>query len=296
MGRLIDGEKQFGPITYGHTLRWKPLIFKLSSGGDTDDDEETKCNLIVYMFGYVFRIFLGNLITPVKYKVKTSWKPDVVERMGRNWYYAYFKKEYGFRLNEGYLHILYGFQNEMGHYTHVDNEGYVTYSPREPNKIYKKLEVKHWSMLLPWAENRHTRYTLYSKPGVIFFETKDNNGVKFNTHYEKSKECPIVSFILKDYDGELVTAKTFIEEREYKKGAGKFKWLSFFIKPLIVRSLNIEFDKETGKEKGSYKGGTIGTSIKIDSNTYHEEGIKQFCLKEHSSKSGKYLMDFVNQI
>lgn len=38
--------------------------------------------------------------------------------------------------------------------------------------------------------------------------------------------------------------------------AGWFKWLSWFGRPKIRRSLDIQFSSETGPEKGSWKGGT----------------------------------------
>ena len=42
-----------------------------------------------------------------------------------------------------------------------------------------------------------------------------------------------------DFDGEFLTAKTRIEERQWELGTGWFKWLSRFHKPIIHRSLDI---------------------------------------------------------
>lgn len=294
MSKLTNEDKHFGPITYGLTSGWRPFRIILSSAGDDEDDKQ--CKLIVYMFGYVFRIYLGNLIKPIKYKVKANWTPETIERMGRDWYYEYFKKEYGFSYNEGFLQIFYGIQNDDGHYTHIDNEGYVTYSPRDSTKTYKRIKKNDWSLHLPWTQYRLTSITYFKNINDIFYNIKDNSGIKGMKYLEEKEKCPTISFKLKDYDNEIIIAKTMLEERVYKRGENKFKWVSLFSKDLIIRTLIINFDKETGPEKGSWKGGTIGTAIKIDKNISHEEGMKQYCLEEHRSKSGKYKMEFIERI
>ena len=122
----------------------------------------------------------------------------------------------------------------------------------------------------------------------------DNKGLHGISYYEKRNECPPVIFILKDYDGAEIVAKTTIEETVYKKGTGYFKWLSWFIKPKIYRHLDINFDKETGPEKGSWKGGTLGLCCDA-TNMNHLQAIKAFCSQEHRSKNGPYKMQFVSR-
>lgn len=96
-----------------------------------------------------------------------------------------------------------------------------------------------------------------------------------------------VSFLLHDYDGEEVTAKCHIEKRQWTRGDGLFKWLKYLSTPRIQTSLEIKFDKETGKRKGSWKGGTVGTSIEFLN--YEElpvDAMKRFCEKREMKLIG----------
>ena len=58
------------------------------------------------------------------------------------------------------------------------------------------------------------------------------------------------------YDGELIGATFHIIEREWRRRW--LKWTPLF--SLVKRSIDVEFFKEVGREKGSWKGGTLGTS------------------------------------
>lgn len=295
MGRLTSDDRKFGPITYGKA-GWNAFRAILDSGGSDDDEDEVKTSLTVYMFGWVFRVYLGQLIKPIIYKVKASgWDEATIARMGRDWYEASFSKEYGFSYHEGFLQLFFGMQNDMGHYTHLDNEGYVTYSPRDPNKIYTPIIQRSKSWHLPWTQFRTTEYRLFNDKNDIYCEMKDRKGVNLKDIIGADTNCPTVNFLLRDFDGVVITAKTRIEETVYRKGIGKFKWVSWFTKPLIYRNLKIEFDKETGPEKGSWKGGTTGTSFDATGYKNHYEAIKAFCGETHRSKSGRYRMQFMTR-
>jgi hypothetical protein len=56
------------------------------------------------------------------------------------------------------------------------------------------------------------------------------------------------------YDNSVVNATISVEEREWRPLW--FQWTSIFSK--VRRSIDVEFDKEVGKRKGSWKGGTVG--------------------------------------
>ncbi len=299
MGRLTDNDKHFGPITYGKSS-WNAFRVVLdSNGGERDDDDpvDVKTSLTVYVFGWVFRIFLGKLIKPVTYKVKaTTWDQATIDRMGRDWYKYSFSKVYGFSISEGYLQIFYGLDNDNNHYTYVDNEGFLTYGLHEKDKTYTKVESKRKSWFLPWTQLRTVSYTLYDSNGNIYYQIKDNKGLKGISYYKIRDTCPSRKFVLKDYDNEEIIATTFMEETVYKLGEGKFKWVSWFSKPLHFRKLDISFDKETGTEKGSWKGGTIGTSIDAKYCKTHEDAIKLYCAEQHRGKSGKYKMEFIREL
>ena len=105
-----------------------------------------------------------------------------------------------------------------------------------------------------------------------------------------------VSFQFEDYDGEIITATSLIEERQWEFGEGYFKWLSWFRKPKIIRSLDLQFSEEVGPEKGSWKGGTVGHGIDMLPGEMHEQAFRRYCDKEHSSKSGKFKLKYIGRI
>lgn len=165
--------------------------------------------------------------------------------------------------------------------------------------LYTNQEGKGWSTHLPWTQSRVTAYRLFDDKGTVFYEIENKKGLKGSDYFEHSykakQECPAVLFALKDFDGTDITAKTVIEETVYERGEGRFKWLSWFFKPQVYRRLDIEFDKETGPEKGSWKGGTTGCSFVINNNENHVQAMQGYCEEKHRSKSGMYKMKFISR-
>ena len=67
---------------------------------------------------------------------------------------------------------------------------------------------------------------------------------------------------------------------EHRFGTKSFKWLSWFVAPKISRSLMLQFQKETGRRKKSWKGGTVGHSIRMLPGELHESAFRRYC-QEH---------------
>jgi len=260
MSRLTDNAKQLWFIEYGKT-KWNPWRIMFSTG----DDEYTRNSITVYLFGHIARVSWPQLFKPYSEKVMAhSWDAETVKKLGRNFYYDVHEKEYGFSIDDSALHIHYGAQ------THS--------SCTTKSKVY----------FLPWCNMRFHRHSLYDAQ-CKHFETSYGTSVD----YDMSQCCPSVSFLLEDYDGEKITAKTVMEERHWKHGTGWFRWLSLFRKDVIRTSLDIRFDKETGKEKRSWKGGTMGCGIDMLPHEIHEDAMRRYCEKEHRSKGGSYKIKFI---
>lgn len=302
MSRLTDNDYKFGPITYGK-VDWNPFSIILSSeGGECDDGnhELSRTSLTVYMFNWVFRIYLGRLIKPAVYKVKANdWNEETIKRIGHDWYTYSFSRDYGFFLYDGFLQIFYGLQNNNSLYTHIYDNEYLTWELSDQNKKFIPIPHKCWSIHLPWAQSRITAYRLFDDKGNLFYEIKNKEGLNdleyFDNIRKAKQECPKVLFNLKDFDGTEVIAKTIIEEVVYEKGEGWFKWLSWFCKSEVYRRLDIEFDKETGPEKGNWKGGTIGCSFIINNGEGHVDAMKSYCDQRHHSKNGLYTMKYITR-
>lgn len=272
MSYLADGERRFGPITYGRAS-WSPLRLVLSSG-DTENDVEQN-TLTAYAFGWVARINLPTLIKHFSVRHKaTYWDAETIKRLGRDWYSESFPREYGFSYSDGFLQIFLGAQ------THDSDT------------------TKSWSKFLPWTQWRFLRHSFYDDKGCVFWSKRRGDMKYFISHgydeeYAAEKACPSVSFMVEDYDGAQITAKTIIEQREWKFGDGWFKWLSLFRKDMVRKSLKINFSAETGPEKGSWKGGTTGCSIDMLPGELHESAMRRYCDQEQRSKYRPYQMKFI---
>lgn len=275
MTRLTDEDRQLGPITYAPcSPSWRPLRLVYSSGAHEDGVGPN--TLTAYAFGWVARLRLPRLLDDYKVRhTALSWDAATVERLGRNWYEERFPREYGFSLSDGFLQVFLGAQT------------------------HDSTTTQSWCAHLPWTQWRFHRFSLYDIDGAHFW-TQIDKPVKlgqprdFYVQQEKTVKVDKAVFLVDDFDGERLTATTHIEEREWKFGTGWFKWLSLFRKPKISRSLSINFDKECGPEKGSWKGGTMGTSIEMLPGELHEAAFRRYCDQEHRARHSRgYRITFV---
>lgn len=272
--RLTDNDRQFGPITYARcSPTWRPLRLVYSSGAEEDNAGQNK--LTAYAFGWVACLRLPRLLDDYRVRhVASSWDAATVARIGRNWYEERFPREYGFSLSDGFLQVFLGAQT------------------------HDSTTTQSWSKHLPWTQWRFHRFSLYDANGVEFWTQieRRGNGYKFrdfDAQREAQERCDKAKFLIDDFDGERITATTHIEEREWKFGDGWFKWLSMFRKPMVHRSLSIEFNKESGPEKGSWKGGLCGTGIEMLPGELHEAAFRRYCEQDHRSKYRTYRVTFV---
>ena len=187
------------------------------------------------------------IIKPKKYAMKSKWGD--VEYIAR--------REYGFSIFQELLTIMYGPQPE--YFGQISND-----------------HCKH--VIIPWKYWEFTYHRLFDLNHNEFH-------TEYGTHTDRESKVyhnlPKVKFHVRDYDGENVIATCYIEERRWDRGKGWFKWLKWFYKPQIQRVLDIEFDKETGSRKGSWKGGTIGTSISILPNETPLSAMIRYCIKHN---------------
>jgi hypothetical protein len=218
-----------------------------------DDGDGHESNILIVAFGWALRV-----------KLPFSIKP-----FGK---YNEHAREYGFRLSDmgnGYdfLQIFFGPQ------THDSST------------------TKSWSKHLPWKQWNHVRHSLYTPTGEHFYT--EPKGADFREYFEKKEACPKAHFGFEDYDGELIIATCCVEEREWHKGEGWFKWLKWFSKPKIRRDLDLAFSAEVGPQKGSWKGGTMGHGIDILPNETPIEAFQRYCAKTHERKGREFNLRFI---
>lgn len=271
--RWSDHDHYFGPFTFALSDYYRTLAICLRSS----DDEDRVATFRVSIGRFSFLSVVPNwLIRPERKKVYPQWDEATVARLGRNWYWDVTPREYSIGISEGHLSINYG------------------------RVTHDSSTEQRWGCFLPWTQWRHIRHSYYDLAGNHFADAPNRwhfTGLNGRPTYDDFKRIaesvPTRQFKFQDFDGEELIATTRIEEREWRLGEGWFKWLSWFARPKIRRSLDLRFSGETGREKGSWKGGTIGTGIEMLPGELHEAAFRRYCDEEHRAKSGKYRIKFI---
>jgi len=223
------------------------------------DEEDPECHLLAVGLGWALRLKLPSILKPFK---------------GR-W---------------GEHHRVYGFSisDQGGGYEFLR----VSYGPQTDDSDTKK----RWSKFLPWTQWDMVRHSYYNPDGTLFANVPQGRG-KWEEHDKLSKACPKTQFKFEDCDGTRLTATCKIEEREWHRGEKSFSWLKYFYPVKIRRSLDIWFSGETGPEKGSWKGGTLGTGIDMEAGETPESAFRRFCEKEHTARrERKYGLKFIGPV
>lgn len=276
--RWGDNDRYFGPFTWhpGDYVRYGVV---LESSG-----EESPSYLRLHLWRWTVCIATPAwLCRPYMEKRYPGWDAETIARLGRDWYWDIDKRSYGFCLsksgdvgNSDFLQVYYG---------------------RAGGSMMDSSIEQRWSYFLPWTQWRHVRHSYYGLNGEWIVDAPEF-GYRFGEgswekHRQVEQSIPTRQFKFQDFDGQELIATTRIEEREWRRGTGWFKWLSWFSRRKISRNLDLRFSGETGREKGSWKGGTIGTSIEMRPGELHEAAFRRYCDEEHRAKSGKYRITFI---
>lgn len=254
MNRLTDNDRNWGPFTLA---RWK---HRISAHFCTGDDEDPENHLLFVAFGWALRVKLWT-------KLKPGGKYGEHER---TWGFAITGQ--GDTIGSDYsydaIHVKFGIQT------------------------YDSSTEKDWFKTFPWKDWEMIRHSVHAPDGHLY-ATWDQDKPRWPDFCEKCEECPKVHFKFRDYDGKEIVATCYIEEREWRRGREPFEWLRFFYPPIIRRSLDLRFDAEVGPEKGSWKGGTLGTSCEMLEGDTPETAFKRWCDKEQRSKYRPYRVTYI---
>ncbi len=264
--RLTDNDRNYGPLTIGERSKtWRPLRLTLESGCD----EYRGACLQFGALGWSARLALPSLIRPWREWVSTSQYAWSTSAAGGYW--DVHRREYGFSLHEGFLQVFLGAQTGDSSTT------------------------QNWCKHLPWTQWRYMGIRYFGLMGeeVLWHPSAGRRWSEDTA--EREEKVPTVRFRIRDFDGAEVVATTRMERREYLFGEGWFKWLSIFRGRRSYPSLDISFDKETGPEKGSWKGGTMGTGINMLPGELHDAAFHRYCDQEHRAKSGRYSITLVSR-
>lgn len=127
--------------------------------------------------------------------------------------------------------------------------------------------TKYWSWDLPFFTWEHVRHEVVCNFGdseddclmLVPYESLIQHG----KNYEPlEKNCLVRKFrydFCDSYDDTVVPCTFWVEEREWRP-----KWLTWTgLFKKVRRYIEIVFDDEVGKEKGSWKGGCVGCSYDL---------------------------------
>lgn len=252
--RWSNNDRHFGPFTYSRDKGYRPLGVMLNSGSD----EFPGCSLRLQGFGHTLIVELPPVIRPWRRWIDTSKHAWAGPNGG---YWDEHAREYGFSVSDNFLQVHFGAQT------------------------HDSTTTQDWSCFLPWRSWRFFRYSLFDLQGAHFWTQLESDYPAGTARFEAQRfwdeRVPKAVFVFNDFDGEEIRATTHIEEREWRFGTKWCSWLSLFRRPRIRRSLDINFDKETGRKKGSWKGGTLGHGIDMLPGELHEAAFRRYCA-EHS--------------
>mgnify|MGYP000863721478 CR=1 FL=1 len=265
--RISDNDRHWGPFTLAKCGSYRSFGMHLDSGAG----EYPGCNFNVMVGQWWFRVDLPPIIKPWR-----EWHAvagDAYWAAHGGGYWDEYPNKYGIGLSpDGFVQIWHGAQTN------------------------DSTTDKVWCTHLPWTQWRHVRTSYYGLNGEHFWtEPKHVRGQTWDHQavWDKRDECPTAKFLIEDYDGQKITATTRIEEREWLLGEKWCKWLSWFSKPRIWRSLDIDFSAEVGTEKGSWKGGLMGTGIEMLPGELHEQAFRRFCEQPVRNKYGPSTIKFL---
>jgi hypothetical protein len=209
---------------------------------------------------------IPQIIKPRKKWVDTS--KEVWSKNPNGGYWNYIAREYGFTMTEQNLHIHYGIQ--PGCWSSRDKKN------SDHTKVFD----------IPWKNNTFVGQLFFAPDWAFydFVKPRNNRGaLDFDKLHAVQESVPKFKIKFNDYDGEEIIATCYLTMRKYHCGTSWCKWLKYFTKSVEYYAIEVEYNKETGYEKGSWKGGTMAHGIQLQ---YGEDPVEAF--KRYGSEDDRY--------
>jgi hypothetical protein len=163
--------------------------------------------------------------------------------------------EYLGRVQNRPIRKAYGFS-----YDSESHFFFVCYGIQDDWEMGDNRRYKSRGKTIPWLDYTMRRHILMDPQQVLF---ADVFNLQWKAFTAARADCPKIDYLIRDFDGEIVAATAYVEEREWSRGSGRWQWVQNFLPPLIRRCLTIAYASEVGTEKGSYKGGSIGGGVDL---------------------------------
>lgn len=278
-----EREKYWGPFTWSPREKSSDRLFGLHVTSTHEEGEGAYARLS--LLGATLLCRLPDWLVPAyrhRNYLTTLSEDQLREYMersgGRDWYWQLYEREYGFEFHRHELHWQWGVQNH-------------TFGGPEDARRNSGC----W--FYPWTRRRTVRHDYLDLQGRFFAKVPSLKD--WDHHQAVEASVPTKTFAFKDYDGEIITATLRLEERETATGEGRWEWLSWFTKNQVYRSFDIKFSSEVGPEKGSWKGGTVGHSIRAASPVEnHADAFRRYCEERSRAKRSRHdaPMTFLHEV
>lgn len=260
--RLTSNDKSFGPLTWGPAHKGVFSFYYSTGGGDEGFSSN---GIYLYVFGLVLRLKMPRILKPHR-----IWVPVDHPNAKNGGYWDVNEKNYGFRISDDFYSIYYGAQ---------------THDSRTTKSVHGTIPFLTW---------RYHRFSIFSLDGrEVHREYPREQHSGSHEANRKIQEANSGRALFKDYDGTEIIATYHVNEREWRFGGKGFKWLSLFRKPLVRRVLELSFDKEVGRDKGTWKGGITGMGIDMLPYETPAAAMVRFCEMEMRGKHGNSRLEFI---
>lgn len=282
MGRLTDHDTVYGPLTFGKTDS-KMLGLTYSTGSWTEDDEGGSNHLTGYFFGMAFRVMFPCLIKPLEVKIyPKSWDEATKKRLGRDYYFEYTHKEYGFIALDESISVSYGVQPKYDSWTAGSN-----------------VKSRRRSFSIPWRSYHLTMNRLYDGEGKLVwsstFDKKDSQRNRDEVDLTRAN-MQYRGFLVRDADGTVVRALVHVTEMQWRRGYGRLQWMWGFLPGIHRKSIEIEFQQEMGPRKGSWKGGLIALGFEMLQDESITDAFKRFVQDKSESDRDLRGLRYVSEL
>jgi hypothetical protein len=117
---------------------------------------------------------------------------------------------------------------------------------------------KWWTWDIPFVTKDWVRTSILLKDDTWEHETQGNRKEFWKDEWKQKQKSWTYEYTDK-YDGEIIPTTIYVDEREWRPKW--LKWTSLFAKK--NRGIDVHFSKECGRQKGSWKGGTIGCGYEL---------------------------------
>lgn len=117
---------------------------------------------------------------------------------------------------------------------------------------------KWWTWNIPFISYDWVRTSILLKDDTWAHSTVKNRKSFYKDEWKEKKKSWTYDYT-DSFDGSVIPTVIYVDEREWRPKW--LKWTGLF--KFVKTSIDIEFSKECGKEKGSWKGGTLGCNYPL---------------------------------